>query len=146
MGLSGLTPNQPHKPKEGGTQSKTTPRATHKSLQSPHDSELRAANGGTLSEKKAGRQENVGSSAAAADASSGSGNTETPQEFDLNVGLTQARGTQGLQQNKGMKTYPLTALICFPSVHCSSQSASPPLALLHTNFQQITFPPVAVEV
>lgn len=78
---------------------------------------------------EAGRQEDVGLNAGAADASLGDGNRETPQEFNLiwkYIGLTQARSTRGLQQNKGTKHYPRTALICFPSIHrhCSSQSAS----------------------
>lgn len=91
---------------------------------------------------EAGRQEDVGLNTGAADASSGNGNWETPLEFLLiwkHVGLTQARSTRGLQQNKGIKHYPVTALISFPSVgrHCSSQPPSlgtPPHKLLADHF------------
>lgn len=86
---------------------------------------------------EAGRQEDVGLNAAAADASWGNGNRETPREFNLiwkHAGPTQTRSTRGVQQNKGIKHYPPTALICFPSAPDTAHLSLPPLALLHTNF------------
>lgn len=147
MGLTGLKPNQPHKPKGRGTQSKTTPR--------PHKSHFKVSMtqsyGGTLSEKKislrqGGRKTWVQMLVLQRHPRV-MATEKLPRSLTLNAGLTQVRSTRGLQQNKGIKNYPLTALICFPSVHrhCSSQSASP----WHSstpNFQQISFPPVALEV
>lgn len=48
MGLTGLKPDQFHKPKEGGRKAKHISVVIYKSFQSFRDSELRAANGGTL--------------------------------------------------------------------------------------------------
>lgn len=94
---------------------------------------------GSWNQPEAGRQEDVGLKAGAADASSGDGKQRnSPGAWPCLRADTGEKHPESSPKTRAQKHSPPTALICFPSQILLISVCLPPLALLHTNFKEIT--------